>query len=199
MATLYFGGSFNPIHHGHLICAREVAESAGYDKIVLIPCGQPPHKLGSADLAAPQHRLEMCRLAVALDPLFAVDTIEMDQPGPSYTLNTVQRLKARGVNQIDWLIGADMLAFLPQWHQPQVLIQQAKIIIMARPGWSFQWHQLPAFLQPLQHNVVHAPMIDLSASTIRQRCRSGANIAYLTPPSVADYIHTHKLYRQNQP
>src|SRR5690606_12868952 len=122
MATLWFGGSFNPIHNGHLICARAVAERAGFDKIVLVPSAQPPHKPDATDLASPQDRATMCRIATQEDPLFAVDDLELTRPGASYTIDTVAELKQRGEQEVNWLIGADMLAILPQWHRPEDLI-----------------------------------------------------------------------------
>src|SRR6185436_942714 len=96
LPPLYFGGSFNPIHVGHLICARAVAEKAGFEKVILIPCAQPPHKRGVEGLAASEDRLEMCRLAAAKQPdLFEVDDLEIKRPPPSYTIDTVRELKKR--------------------------------------------------------------------------------------------------------
>src|SRR5258707_15345260 len=123
MRTLCFGGSFNPIHHAHLICARWAAETSGFDQILLIPTSQPPHKPNSATLAAPADRLTMTRLAVENDRSFSVDDIELTRSGPSYTFDTVRLLTERKGQPIDWLIGADMLMYLPRWHRGQELIQ----------------------------------------------------------------------------
>ena len=194
MSTLCFGGSFNPIHHGHLICARAVAEQIGCRQIVLIPSARPPHKPDQVDMASPEQRLAMCAAAIRNDGLFSIDDIEMRQPGPSYTLNTVRLLRRRGLDPIRWLIGADMLNYLPKWHQPLALLQEVEFAVMARPGFEFEWAALPAEYHPLRQKVVQAPVIDISSTEIRRRIRAGRPIHYLTPAPVADYIHHHRLY-----
>src|SRR5687767_1888001 len=113
MKELCFGGSFNPVHHGHLICARAVAEIGGYDRVRLIPSRQPPHKPAAPDLATPEQRLKMCQLAVEGSSLFTVDDIELRRAGPSYTLETARELSRQGMKIVHWLIGADMLRYLP--------------------------------------------------------------------------------------
>lgn len=193
MAVLCFGGSFNPIHHGHLICSRAVAEAKGFDKVLLIPSKQPPHKPGAANLAAPEDRLAMCRLAVQGDPFFGVTDLELKRPGPSYTIDTAAELAAGG--PVHWLIGADMLLDLPTWHRVSELLSEVRFVVMARPGWAIDWLNLPAELRPLEANVVEAPRLDLSATEIRRRVAAGLPVDYLTPPAVVRYIHDRKLYR----
>jgi nicotinate-nucleotide adenylyltransferase len=195
MRQLWFGGSFNPIHFGHLICARNVAEIAGFDQVVLVPSRQPPHKHGDTMIAAAEHRLAMCQLAVAGDDFFEVDALELARPGPSYTIDTVRQLRARGVLQVSWLIGADMLNSLPRWHDPAGLLAEVRFVLMARPGWSFDWAGLPVEMQGLQANLVEAPQLDISSTGLRDRLRRGKSIRYLTPDAVVDYIQQHRLYR----
>jgi nicotinate-nucleotide adenylyltransferase len=192
--TLCFGGSFNPIHHGHLIAARAVAESAGFSKVLLIPSSQPPHKLNNADIADAKHRLAMCRLAVAGDPLFEVSDIELLREGPSYTIDTVRELKRMGWREIHWLIGADMVEILPKWRQPQDLLAEMNFVVLARPGWSLNGDLLPAEYRQLIKNVVDAPLLQISATEIRSRVRVGRSIAYLVPDGVREYIENHSLY-----
>lgn len=194
MASLFFGGSFNPIHVGHLICARAVAQARGFDRVILVPSAQPPHKPDQSQLASPDDRLAMVQLAIADEPLFAVDALELERPGPSYTIDTVRELQRRGHRQVHWLIGADMLAVLPKWHQPEQLVAEADLVIMSRPGWQFDWMSLPESYRRLRQNVVVAPLLEISASTIRQRVREGHSIRWLTPPAVADYIGRRGLY-----
>ncbi len=192
---LCFGGSFNPIHHGHLICARAVAECLGVDRITLIPSGQPPHKAGQIDMASATDRLAMCRAAVPRDAMFDVSTIETDRPGPSFTIDTVRRLVADGAGPVAWLIGADMLNQLPQWHQPEALMREAMLFIMARPGFEMDWSALAEAFHPLRRRIVVAPRIDISATEIRRRVINDLPIDYLVPEPVGRYIRENGLYR----
>jgi nicotinate-nucleotide adenylyltransferase len=198
MRTLWFGGSFNPIHSGHLICSRAVAETAGFDRVVLVPSGQPPHKAGDTSIADAEHRLAMCRIAVSGDPLFAVDDLELRRAGPSYTLETARQLRANGEQEISWLIGADMALSLPHWHKPLELLSQVNFILMARPGWSLDWDKLPPEYRHLAKNVVQAPQLDISSTHLRNRLGAGLSIQYLTPPGVVDYIRQNQLYVQTR-
>jgi nicotinate-nucleotide adenylyltransferase len=195
-STLFFGGSFNPIHHGHLICARAVAEARGYRRVALVPTGQPPHKPISPDLASGADRLEMCHLAISQSPLFEVNSIELSRPGPSYTIDTIRALALAAPGPVHWLIGADMLLYLPKWHRATELLQEVQFVVMARPGWTLDWTLLPPEFRGLKDNIVQAPMIDISATDIRRRVAAGASIEYLTPPAVQNYIHSRGLYRQ---
>src|SRR5678815_1157287 len=199
MRKLCFGGSFNPIHHAHLLCARAVAEAKGFDRVVLIPSALPPHKLQTSELASPQDRLAMCRLAVEGEPLFEVTDLEVSRSGPSYTIDTVRMLRGQGWDRVAWLIGADMVSTLPKWHQPLELLQEAEIVVMARPGWSFDWNALPEPYRVLRERVVEAPLIDVSATTIRGRVSAGRSIRYFTPDAVCEYIAARGLYRQVAP
>ena len=195
MRKLCFGGSFNPIHHAHLLCARAVAEARGYDRVVLIPSAVPPHKLRATELAPPRHRLEMCRLAVEGDNLFEVDDIELTRDGPSYTVETARELRRRGWTHVAWLIGADMVSILPQWHEPLALLREVELVVMARPGWSFHWEALPQPYQVLRDRVVEAPLVDISATMVRRRVAAGLSVRYLTPDRVAEYVAANRLYR----
>jgi nicotinate-nucleotide adenylyltransferase len=200
--TLCLGGSFNPVHHGHLICARWVAEIAGFERVLLIPGRQPPHKPNQSDLADAPHRLQMCRLAAETDKtparagvIFEVSEIELARSGPSYTIDTVRELRKSGWDQVNWLIGADMLNLLPKWHEAAALLREVNFVITRRPGVLIDWNSLPADFAVLQNNMVDAPLIEISSTQIRQRVRAGLSIDYLTPPAVVDYIRMHQLYR----
>lgn len=194
MAKLCFGGSFNPIHHGHLICARAVAEVAGFDRVVLIPSAQPPHKPYVEDLAEPAHRVQMCRLATEGDELFEIDELEITRAGLSYTLYTAREFRERGWDRVNWLIGADMLNDLPNWHEPLRLLDEVNFVVMARPGRTLDWQTLPAEYRALRARVMQAPLIDISASEIRHRVKAGKPISYLVPLPVEEYIRLHGLY-----
>ena len=149
------------------------------------------------DLARPDQRLAMCRLAVSESELFEVDPLELERAGPSYTLDTARELVRRGYTRVNWLIGGDMLAILPQWHEAEMLIQEVNFIILARPGWEFDWGKLPGEFGRLRENVVTAPRIEISATDIRDRVKRGLSIEYLTPKPVCDYIREEGLYRSS--
>ena len=195
MAVLYFGGSFNPIHHGHLICARAAAENGHFEQLILIPSAQPPHKSNDASIAGATDRLEMCRLATASSRLFKVDDIELSRGGSSYTIDTVRQLARTANAPIHWLLGADMLLYLPKWRQPLDLLREVRFVVMSRPGFEIDWSRLPPEFRDLEKDVVEAPLIDISASDIRRRIKDGLEIDYLTPPAVCNYIRTRGLYR----
>jgi len=196
MHNLCFGGSFNPIHSGHLLCSQAVAGVRDVTKLLLIPSATSPHKVGHADMASADDRLAMCRLAVAGNPLIEVDDVEVRRAGPSYTIDTVRYLRsAKRWEHVNWLIGADQVAALPRWRESAALLREVNFVVMARPGWSFDWHTLPPEFRVLQDNVVEAPLIDISATDIRRRVRAGEPIDHLVPPAVAEYIQSHNLYR----
>jgi len=196
MSTLYLGGSFNPIHHGHLVCARAVAEALGLEHVVLLPAHFSPHKAQNAYLPDSVHRLRMCQLATQSVPLFAVSDLEIRRGGPSYSIETVRQLAFNGVSRVNWMIGADQLLSLPLWREPEALMAEANLIVVARPGWDIDWASLPQPYQALQNNVVIVPRIDISATLLRERVSLGRSIDYLTPEPVVRYIHQEKLYRE---
>ena len=189
------GGTFNPIHFGHLLCARAAAEAAGAASVVLFPTGSPAHKPKDVDIAPAQARLEMCRLAVAGIAGFEVDDRETRRSGTTFTIDTVRELKSEGWNPVTWLIGADMLNILPTWREAESLINEARFLIMGRPGADLAWSTLPPAYQFLRKNVVEVPQIEISATDIRRRVRSSLPIDFLTPPAVCRYIAEHRLYQ----
>lgn len=198
-----YGGSFNPIHFGHLISARSVAEQLGLTRVVLIPSASPPHKQ-RACLAPAADRLEMTRIAVEGDPLFDVSDIELLRTGPSYTLDTVMEMRGRlGLGpEIVWIIGADSLPELATWSRITTLVKSATIVTATRPGWERGRVDLTALraavgaadVEMLLANCLETPAVGISASEIRERVRGGRSIRYLVPAGVASYIHKHGLY-----
>jgi nicotinate-nucleotide adenylyltransferase len=137
----------------------------------------------------------MCQLVVQSSATFVVDEIELKRTGPSYTIDTARELKAsRGWSEVHWLIGADMLNYLPQWHRADELLREVHFVVMARPGFDFDWQGLPAGFQHLRERVVEAPRIDISSTQIRDRVRAGMSIDFLTPAPVVDHIQERHLY-----
>jgi nicotinate-nucleotide adenylyltransferase len=194
MTKLCLGGSFNPLHIGHLATARSVAEAKGFDRVVLIPSARPPHKAEAAELAEACHRLAMCQSVSRHDPFFEVEDLELTRDGPSYTIDTALALKQRGWPEVAWLIGADMVPFLPTWHRPAQLLQEVNFFIAQRPGHEIDWTVLPPAFQSLRERVVETPLLEISASDIRQRVRTGKSIRYLVAPEVERYISEQRLY-----
>ena len=196
-----YGGSFDPIHFGHLISARSIAEQLSLERIVLIPSARPPHKRGVV-LCDARHRLAMARLAVAGDPLFEVSDVEMHREGPSYTIDTVGEFRSRLGQEAElfWIIGADSLPELPTWHRIAELVARVQIVTATRPGWN------PPAIESLAAVVgavrarglfdycVSTPSVEISSTQIRERVATARSIRYLTPDKVTSYISANGLY-----
>lgn len=189
--TAIFGGTFDPVHVGHLVVAEQVAEAEGIARVVFIPAGRPPHK-ERRTAAPPAARLAMVERAVALNPRFAVSAIELEGDGPSYTINTVRRLKAERKGEVALILGADSLVELGSWREPEALLDECRVLVVERPGFDLDAAP-PGFLR--RAKLVHAPRLDVSASEIRARVRAGLSIRYLVPEAVREYIIERGLYR----
>lgn len=197
-----FGGSFDPIHHGHLIVARSAAEQLGLPRVVFIPSARPPHKLGGV-VTDPAHRLAMVEAAVAGDPLFAVDDLELHRAGPSYTFDTVGEYRRRVGSDAEliWFIGADSLPQLPTWYRVAELVQAVRIVTLARAGWSppepehLEGAVGPMAARQLLRDCLTTPTVEISATDIRERVRSGRPIINLVSPAVRSYIDAHRIYQ----
>jgi nicotinate-nucleotide adenylyltransferase len=206
-----FGGTFDPIHLGHLRLAEEMAEAIGLERVLFIPAGQPPHRWAPRTEAA--HRLEMVRRAIAGNPRFAADAREVTSPRPSYTVDTLTALRAElGKEQPVWLLlGADAFLELPTWHEWRQLFELANIAVAARPGsFALQPNDLtePLKSEVLKRQVIRIPAacpagsvqlrqmtpLDISATAIRDTLARHGSARYLLPDAVLDYIHEHQLY-----
>jgi nicotinate-nucleotide adenylyltransferase len=216
------GGSFNPIHHGHLSIARRVRENLQLDQVLFIPTGDPPHKRDGA-LAPAQDRYEMVRLAVADDPAFAVSDIEVQRTGKSYSIDTVRQLQAQldSGTELYFLIGLDAFLDFASWKAPQALLKLCRFVVISRPGQSFRSlvdlpmlpHVDPLALAELDSGKRHRleiplpsspgviclplPPCSISASDIRHRIRKGMPVANLLPHPVESYILHHRLYLED--
>jgi nicotinate-nucleotide adenylyltransferase len=178
------GGSFDPIHHGHLILARAAKEELDLDRVLFVPANKSPHKTDTKPATA-EDRLKMVELAIAGEEGFEASDTELKRPAPSYTLDTLRELKkSHPQDEFVLLIGADNVAKFDTWREPEEIRRLAQIAVLDRAGKSAQ-HQWP---------VVHR-MIDISSTDIRTRVAAGRSIRYLTPDAVCDYIATHSLYR----
>ncbi len=191
------GGTFDPIHVGHLIMAEGARDVLDLQRVVFVPAGQPPHKRSSR-ISPAVHRLAMARLAVAGNACFTTSRVDIDREGPSYTVDTIRLLhETWGPDvRIYFLIGGDSLAELPTWRQPQSLIEICQVVAIPRPGYEPDLHvlngQIPGASERIQ--ILDLPLVDLSATEIRDRVRDQRSIRYLVPDTVERYIHRHRLY-----
>ena len=196
-----FGGSFNPVHHGHLIVARSLAERVGLSRVIFLPCGQPPHK-DEAELIDGHHRGEMVKAAIAGERLFSYSDFDLTRPGPTYTTETVRHFHEQLGSDADlhWIIGADTLGELPMWHQVTELVDECRVVTAVRPGWTSDvWNELSKVfredqLTRLRAGVYETPMIDISATDIRRRIAEDRSVSYLMPDATINYIRANDLY-----
>lgn len=199
-----FGGSFDPIHHGHLIPARAIAEQIGLNRVVFIPCGQPPHKPG-VRLADARHRLEMIRLAIVDEPHFELDDLELHRPGPSFTIETVDAYRSAMGSEADlfWIVGGDSLRDILSWHRISELVNRVQIVAAIRPGSEGPDEVVlsktigESAAAKLIKFALPTPQVEISATNIRTRVVKGQSIQYLVPDSVRSYIYAHGLYQAN--
>lgn len=189
-----YGGTFNPVHLGHLILAQFASETLPLEKVIFMPAAQPPHKK-NRQIVAPELRWQMLNLAIADNPVFEVSRLELDRPGVSYTVRTLEQLideRHLAKNELCLLIGADSLLELPKWYQPQRIFDLCQVAVFPRPNFNVQEGQ-PDFLR--QAIPIPAPLIDISSTRVRQNLQTGRSIKYLVPPGVQDFIEQNHLYR----
>lgn len=188
MKAVILGGTFNPVHFGHLFIAEEVRCALGYDTVIFVPANQPVHK-DPAPVLDPAHRLAMLRLAVGGNPRFVVDTGDIDRGGPSYSIETVTSLVPRhGIEgRPGFLIGDDLAAGFPSWKNVEALVAIVDLIVARRTG------EAPPALS-YAHRVVSNAVLPISSSDIRRRIREGRAVRYLLPDAVLSYIGDHALY-----
>jgi nicotinate-nucleotide adenylyltransferase len=182
-----FGGSFDPVHHGHLIVGRVAAETLGLDTLRFVPALEQPFKRGLHRASAGQ-RAAMLELAVAGSSGFAVERAELERPGPSYTVDTLRDLHARepGI-RLTLLLGADAANELASWHQAEQIPDLATVVVFARAG-------APVPASRFIARSIEVPAIEISATEVRRRVREGRSIRYWVPDPVAEYVTRHRLY-----
>jgi len=181
------GGSFDPVHNGHLIVGQVAAEALSLDALRFVPAREQPFK-GGRHGASAADRAAMLTLALANTPGLTVEPIELSRPGPSYTVDTLRALREREPGtEFVLLLGADAAADLPAWHEAAEIPRLARVVVFARPGSA-----VPAL--PAISGNVRVPAIDISATDIRQRVREGRSIRHWVPDAVAEYVLLHRLY-----
>ncbi len=193
------GGTFDPIHLGHLLLAETARENLGLARVLFAPAGDSPLKQGLPKTLA-YHRRAMVELAIAGQPCFALSLVDLERPGPHYSADTVQIIRAQfnlTAEACFFIIGSDSLMTLPRWRQAAEFIKQCHLAVSHRPGYRPDLSALEAVLPGLSHrlNWVEMPVLGLEASTIRARVAAGLSIRYQVTDSVREYIERHQLYQ----
>jgi nicotinate-nucleotide adenylyltransferase len=190
------GGTFDPPHYGHLALAENARAQLRLDRVLFVPAGQQPLKLGQ-DTTPAHHRAAMVEAAIADNPALALSRVDLDRPGPHYTADTLALLQeAHPEAKLYFLIGSDSLAQLAAWHDPVGIVRRARLAVMQRPGREVDIAELEQTVPGIRDRLdwLDAPRLDIAASDLRRRARQGLPLRYLVPPQVEAYIHEHRLY-----
>lgn len=198
MKTGVMGGTFDPIHCGHISVAEEACREIGLTEVIFMPAGQPYFKDLSA-ISPPEHRLKMIELAIAGKPSFRISRIELDRPGPSYAVDSIARIRQqlKPEDEIFFIMGWDSLLTLNRWYEADRLIRLCRIAVAPRPGLprpdvSRLEKDLPGITE--RTVVMQGPLVDISSTEIRRRVSLGLPFDHLVPPAVAEYIREKGLY-----
>jgi nicotinate-nucleotide adenylyltransferase len=192
------GGTFDPIHFGHLVAAQETAAVLNLERVLFVPTAQPPHKVG--ELVSPvEHRVTMVSIAIANNPRFELSTIELERGGLSYTVDTARELRRRHPHhELYFIIGMDSLAELPSWHDPEGILEIARIAAVYRSGWEVvDLEELDRQVRGAAERVsiVPIPGLDISSTDLRDRIIAGRPLRYLMPDPIVAYIAEQALFR----
>jgi nicotinate-nucleotide adenylyltransferase len=191
------GGTFDPPHYGHLVLAENARVQFALNRVLFVPAGQPPHK-PERPVTLAQHRVAMVEAAIAGNKDFTVSRVDLDRPGPHYTVDTLGILtRAYPDAVLLFLMGGDSLAEFASWRDPSGIVRQARLAVMARPGWEADLASLVEEIPDIRDRLIllDAPYLEISGTDLRRRVRRGLPIRYLVPPGVEEYVREHKLYR----
>jgi nicotinate-nucleotide adenylyltransferase len=192
------GGTFDPVHIGHLILAEEAWFQLGLDRVYLVPAGDPPHKRDRR-LAAVEHRVRMAELATADVDYAMVSRVDADRPGPHYTVDMVQLLEQQEGPDTDlyFLMGMDSLRDLPTWYKAGWLVEHVRLVALSRHDVALDWEQLETALPGVRRRVIilDMPELEIASHVLQERVRRGQPIRHQVPRAVEAYIHKHNLYR----
>ena len=185
------GGTFDPIHHGHLVAASEVAVRFGLSEVIFVPTGQPWQK-SDRDVSAAEHRYLMTVIATASNPRFWVSRVDIDRPGPTFTIDTIRDIHALHPDaELYFITGADALGQILSWREHEEIVRLARFVGVTRPGYELSDAHLPTDTVTL----VDVPAMAISSSACRQRVQEELPVWYLVPDGVVQYIGKHRLYR----
>jgi len=188
------GGTFNPIHHGHLVTAEAIRDEFKLDKVIFVPSGKPPHK-DNNKIASPDHRWMMTVLATITNEYFSVSSMEVKKKGESYTRDTILELKKIYGETTDcyFITGADAIAEISTWHKVEDLPKLAKFIAVSRPGYKLDINKIDSRFRKCTY-LIEVPALAISSTEIRKRIKRGQSIKYLLPETVENYIYKNNLY-----
>lgn len=185
------GGTFDPVHHGHLVAASEVADRFDLDEVVFVPTGQPTFKQ-EQDVTVAEHRYLMTVIATASNPRFTVSRVDIERPGLTYTVDTLRDLKTQRPDaDLYFITGADAIEQILTWKDAEELFAMAYFVAVTRPGHTLSVDGLPADRVSIQE----IPALAISSTDVRARARAGQPVWYLVPDGVVQYIAKHRLYR----
>ena len=189
------GGTFDPIHYGHLAAAEEARAKLSLREVIFVVAGLPPHKLDE-EITPAEHRYAMVELAIASNPYFSLSRIDIDRPGPSYTVDTIALLRQQRTEEIYFIMGMDALMEIDTWHQPQRLIQLCRLVAVERPDFVPDLGRLEAAVPGIaaRTEIIEMPQLEISSTDLQRRVREGLPIKYQLPPQVEEYIYQHRLY-----
>ena len=191
------GGTFDPIHHGHLAIAEEAREALGLERVLFVPAAQPPHKPGRPVTHAAD-RLAMVRLAVAGNPSFAVSEVEVARGGASYTVETLTTLRGAGIVDPWFILSSEALADFPAWREPARILELCRLAVVPRAGYepldpAWVEARFPGGAERV--TFLAGPLLPISGSVVRRRAAAGRSVRYLVPDAVAAYIAENRLYQ----
>ncbi len=196
------GGTFDPIHVGHLILAEQARDQLDLSEVYFVPAGDPPHKQ-DRQLAPAMERLALVQLAIAGNPAFRASRVDIDRPGPHYTVDMVRIFQGQlpPGGQLFFLMGYDSLAELPTWYEPAQLVSACHLVALTRHAVPLDWAALEKALPGIRQRVtlLDMPELEISSHDVQQRIRAGRSIRYLVPDAVGGYIREHALYAVPQP
>lgn len=192
------GGTFDPIHYGHLFIAEEARVRIPLERVLFVPAAQPPHKAESTVTAPEHHRLRMVELAIASNPCFEISTVDMHRPGPHYSIDMIALLQEEYGPQAEFyfIMGLDSLAGILTWHEPARLLELCRLAVGSRQGYGADLQALEAVLPGVSARtlLLDTPELEISSTDIERRIKAGLPIKYLVPEAVEEYIHAHRLY-----
>ena len=193
MKICLFGGTFDPLHLGHLLIAQTVCEAENFDKVIFVPALNPPHKNGNK-ISSIENRMEMLESAIADNPKFEISNIEIQRGGTSYSIDTVTQFKSEyniSRQNLFFLIGSDTLKHFDKWKQPMDIVKEVMVLVAVRPG--FRLSSIPNWIL---HNIQFAniPRFEISSTNIRKRWKENKTIRYMVPLSVWEIINKYNLY-----